>query len=521
MLLLLSAARPAPAQETGAPAPAAAAPGTTVSASWLADLPTGDNLFAALQGMQPDVVADEFSGGGLSAGQSIRIGALGSAFTQTAFRLDGIDITDPDGSGTPLFFPDLMFWQQVGVATDPRAVDVNAAGPVVSLETRLPGSHWRGSLGSSFTPPAFVEESSSSAAPPIARFDSWSHADAIVGGPLGHSRFRLIAGSDLTRASQFERTATVAQPARVGSGFAQLVFAATPRDRWRTFVLEQQVRYPLANGTVSRPLTASADDRSVALQSIWEHGVPGGVGWRGWVSYARRRRHADTGATDPFTIDRITNGPVPDLVDAGAGTDHRWSIGGAMTPAARVIGGVRHAWTAGAEVGGAGMRPAAPFTGLVGELVAGQPARVWQYSAPDLTSDRHETTVAAYVDDRMTWDSRLTVEAGLRYDGVSASAAGAATGVQWHTWLPRASVRWALPLPLGLALFTNYARSAYRLPLQLLAWGDPAAPVADVFRWDAPAGTTAVSAAALGPLVQRIGPGTGGNPAFSRIDPAL
>ena len=53
---------------------------------------------------------------------------------------------------------------------------------------------------------------------------------------------------------------------------------------------------------------------------------------------------------------------------------------------------------------------------------------------------------------------------------------------------------------------------AYQLPLNVLAIGDPAAPVADVSRWN---GTS------TGPLIARVGPGTGGDATFTQIDPNL
>jgi hypothetical protein len=61
---------------------------------------------------------------------------------------------------------------------------------------------------------------------------------------------------------------------------------------------------------------------------------------------------------------------------------------------------------------------------------------------------------------------------------------------------------------------TGVSRSADELRLGLLAYGDPAAPVADVYKWN---GGTLAGA----PLTARVGPGTGGDPAFSAIDPKL
>ena len=68
----------------------------------------------------------------------------------------------------------------------------------------------------------------------------------------------------------------------------------------------------------------------------------------------------------------------------------------------------------------------------------------------------------------------------------------------------------------NLALTSGYRRSANQLTLDLLSIGDPAAPFGSVFRWDA--GAPIQSA---GPLVARVGPGTGGDSTFSAIDPGL
>ena len=51
-------------------------------------------------------------------------------------------------------------------------------------------------------------------------------------------------------------------------------------------------------------------------------------------------------------------------------------------------------------------------------------------------------------------------------------------------------------------MVASYRRSAYQLPLNVLAIGDPAAPVADVSVWHG---------ASTGPLIARVGPGTGGD----------
>jgi hypothetical protein len=56
------------------------------------------------------------------------------------------------------------------------------------------------------------------------------------------------------------------------------------------------------------------------------------------------------------------------------------------------------------------------------------------------------------------------------------------------------------------------------LPLRDLAYGDPTAPTASVYRWN---GGDLTRASSLGPLVERWGPGSGGDPNFSGVDKAL
>ena len=159
-------------------------------------------------------------------------------------------------------------------------------------------------------------------------------------------------------------------------------------------------------------------------------------------------------------------------------------------------------------------------SGPVGELVDGIPARVWMVAHPNTDSLHSETLITGHVSDRVRLGSRLTLDAGLALDIVSGSAVGAANGIDWQTLLPHVSLRWLAREGGGMAVFAGYGRSAYRLPLDVLAIGDPAAPRADLFRWDAPAGAEP-PLTALGPLVARVGPGTGGDNTFSAIDTDL
>src|SRR5262249_54443439 len=113
--------------------------------------------------------------------------------------------------------------------------------------------------------------------------------------------------------------------------------------------------------------------------------------------------------------------------------------------------------------------------------------------------------------ERLTY-RRLTLDAGLRFEVLRGAADRSARGIDWTTWLPSTKLRWQIADAAGLAAVAGYRRSAYQLPLNLLAIGDPAAPLADVALW---------KGASPGAVVARVGPGTGGDATFTQIDPQL
>jgi len=517
-------AAPAAPSATARPAAAAGsftALGSTLDAVTLSDLPTSDNLFAVLETTQPAIVSDRFSNGDLNVGAPARVGAFGSSWTQTRFRIGDVDITDPDGSGTPLLFPDLSLWQRITMTTGLTATGEDGAGLAVSLEPKQPAAAWMETGEASMASPTFVQAVSASGPPAIASLHDWRHADLLVSGPLVAGRLGVVGAVSWSRSTQVVRGGPLPVEGRVASGFMHLVFTPAAGDALGTIVWLQQVRDPFPDRLAYGQPAAAEADTSIDLQSTWTHRMPGGTDWRLFGSYTARRQDPGVSAVSPLVVDSLRDGPVPDLAAAGLHRDRRWSLGVHVAPPAPPLFGRHQTLTAGAEVDGERVQTDATFSGLLGELVDGIPARVWQYTSPGIPSSRRATTAAAWVGDHIALASRVVVDAGLRYDAVVGSAAGAVDGVRWGSWLPRATVRWDASRTGGVALFAGYQRSAWQLPLDLLAYGDPAAPVARVFRWDAPPGTTALAPAAVGPLVAMVGPGTGGDPAFTRLDPQL
>ena len=78
VFLLSLVSIPADAQEP-------AAVGSTLSHTFLRDLPSSHNLFHALETIEGEVISDRFYGGGLNTGHQARDGAFLSSWNQTRF----------------------------------------------------------------------------------------------------------------------------------------------------------------------------------------------------------------------------------------------------------------------------------------------------------------------------------------------------------------------------------------------------------------------------------------------------
>jgi hypothetical protein len=233
-----------------------------------------------------------------------------------------------------------------------------------------------------------------------------------------------------------------------------------------------------------------------------------------------RQRSTELTAPPFVIVERLTDGPIPTLLEPGDGVDRILQVGTHYTRTVSdgAVGG--HALTAGAEWTRSFTSLQSAFTGRVGELVDGIPARAWDWIDPAAESRWHGGTLMAFVADTATLSPRVTINGGLRFESVRGYASDDAetAAVAWNDFFPRGGLHVALTHFWDIATFVQYGRYGHRLPLRDLAYGDPTAPTGSVYRWT---GGNLLLPSSLGPLVQRMGPGTAGRSDFSAIDPAL
>jgi len=482
------------------------APLTSVlPADALQDLPSTDSLFSTLETTHAPVVSDRFSAG-LNPAEPARLGAFLSSWNQTTFRIDDVDITSPQG-GVPMFVPPIALWQMVAVTSGLAPADVTGPGVLVSLSPRRPSPTWSasGMVAGSRNP--FVA-AASNRAPAIARPDAWSHASVVFGGPVVPDRAGLLMAASTTRSSQFERGNSVAADAGIDSLFAHLIIGLG-NGELRTVGWLQAARSPLSHDLPYVQPGSLKRDSSQHLQATWARSIPLHATWRIFAAVTQRDRDTTLSLTPSPTVERLIDGPASDLGGPVPGVERRWTVGVRAEEISKQALGFTHLFQAGVDGKAGQVRTNATDPVTVRELVAGMPARVWNYSGTG-AGYRSNRELAGYLSDRIALTQRVTLDATIRFDSVAGRARGATEHIAWNSWLPRAAVRWHVSDAGRVSVFTAYSRTADVLSLAVLAYGDPASSVSEVQRWN---GTAA------GPVVALAGPGAGPNLTLTTIDP--
>lgn len=499
----------------------------------LEDLPGSSNLYQLLETIQSDLISDRMDTGGLGMGQPAKIGAHGSSWTQTMFRIGDVNITDPTGNGSPMFMPGVMEWERVDIYTGLMPIDVNAPGLAIRLTPKRPSKTWTRSVEGFFAPPGLIAGRSLvipppaeratafiTAPPPIERINSWQDGSLMISGPLS-DRMGILFAANAGKSTRFERYDPATLSANIQSAFTHIVFTPNANDEIRLVASGQRTSYAYPHHVAFEQPESTLREASGVGIATYDRRRPDGSSWTGFASWQVRNRHAHIEPTTTFVMDRLRQGPVNELLSPGNGTEQNFIVGGRLNPLPFQRIGRQHRAELGvsASIGLASSQPS--FNGLIGELIDGVPARAWAFRSPGESSKWRSLNLSAYAGDHIQLLSRVVADVGLRFEHVGGSAADAENGVAWNDLFPRAGIRWDITDVLGISAFAGYGRYGWSLPLKWLAYGDPNAPTGDMFRWTGATSASRVLPQDIGALVARVGPGSGGNPAFSTIDPNL
>ncbi|HSD29524.1 MAG TPA: Plug domain-containing protein [Vicinamibacteria bacterium] len=481
------------------------------------DLPSSRSVWSLLETVDPAAIVDRIDGAGLHLDEPGRFALRGASWRQNAVLLDGVDVTDPLPGGTPLLLPDVGSLQAIEVTSALAPADYSSPGATLALASREPAASWRGTVQASGLGSG-LQSGGSGDVPSIARFGSLLDGSGLASGPIAGDRLRLLASLRLARLRRLERSDATELDARLVSGLVQLAWRAGEKDALRLGGIGQALERPLAARArfAGAAVTEQAD--TFGITSTWSHegeGVAASAFAAFWTGAVEPRT---AGLAAGATVERLRDGPVPDLVFATHSRRSSWSLGGRLTLRPAPLGGLRHAPRFGVVVRRASLVEDPGVDGPVPETVDGLAARVWDYAWLGPDSHRHALFLAAWASERITWRERLFVEAGLRLERTTGLAEGAAQGVSWTSLLPRVSARLRLTDAGRLTLLGGWAEYKHRLLLDTLGFGDPNAPRASVYRWTDANRDGRYDASERGPLVARVGPGDG---AIAAIDAAL
>jgi hypothetical protein len=494
---------------------------TRVATRWDADglardLPSGGSIWSLLETVDPAAIVDRIDGAGLHLDEPGRFALRGTSWTQNVVLLDGVDFTDPLRGGTTLLLPDLGSLQSVEVSSALGSPEYGTPGTTLALASRAPAGSWRGAV-QAYGLGSGMQSGESGNVPSIARFGSLVDASALAGGPIGE-RVGLLASLRAVRLRRVDRAGATPLESRLVSGDVQLAWRAGERDTLKLGGVGQALERPLPERARFPGDAATEAADAFGATSAWSHDGDrlAASAFAGFWTAAVEPQTAGLGADG--TVERLRDGPVPDLVFASRSTRSSWTAGGRVVLRPAPLAGLQHAPRFGVAASRAWLVETPGPSGPVPETVDGLAARVWEYSWPGPDSRRHALDLAAWASERLTWRDRLFVEAGLRLERTTGSAEGAAQGVAWTSLLPRFSARLRLTDAGAISLLGGWAEYGHRLLLDSLAFGDPNAARASVYRWADANGDGLYDPSERGVLVARAGPG---DPATAGIDPRL
>jgi len=120
---------------------------TVLDSSQIHGLPVAHNLWSLVENLDLSATSNRIDVGGLYSGIPALFSARGgSSWTQSSYQLNGLDVTDPYGSGRPLLYPDvysLEYTQLINGGLPSYAV---SPGGLLNLVTPDGGSRFHGSV---------------------------------------------------------------------------------------------------------------------------------------------------------------------------------------------------------------------------------------------------------------------------------------------------------------------------------------------------------------------------------------
>jgi hypothetical protein len=457
--------------------------GTRFNSTMIEMLPQSGGVYGLIERSDPLVVTERMEGGGAYP-EPQRLGASGASWTQTTFKIGDADITDPDRTGYAMLYPNLDMLQTLNVATAGMPPDTYGAGTAVMLVPRLPTAKWQRTLQFDVSPPAFQSVNPLPEASSIGRLRSAGTGAFIASGPIS-PRLGLQFAGTLSESSRLERQDAAALPSRVASLSTHLTYRTAAGDDLRLFAQTDRLSFPVSGRAMLVDPELQQRELSTVISTTWNRATRTGMAWSANLTYSLATTGAAlAGIPVTGTMERLRDGPPYELAASGPSTRHRTSLQWRGEPRpVTVLGlhqqpeiGVSGSWTLSTRD--------APGATVIGELVDGEPARVWEYTSDGDSSRWRGNELTLWAADEVHVHPRVDVDLGLRAALSSASRGGVGGHITWSALSPSILGTYRAIADGRLTFLAGYARYASRLPLNYLAYGDPHSLTGIVRRWN-------------------------------------
>ena len=199
---------------------------------------------------------------------------------------------------------------------------------------------------------------------------SYGHGAGLLSGPVTERLGLTVAGA-FARGESLAREQLADTRSTRGSGFAHLVFTPSRDREWRFLGWVQRAELPFENWQAISAPAASSRNTAVHVQSTLEARPADAASWRVFAGFTHRERSND-GMPASAAVERITGGPVPNLVESMADNSaRRLSFGARLAP--RVAADASHRLDYGATMDLASVATSNVFSGTILERVERHP----------------------------------------------------------------------------------------------------------------------------------------------------
>jgi len=512
---------------------------TLLDAGSIYGLPLAHNVWTLVENLDLSATVNRIDVGGLWSGIPALFSGRGSiSWTQSVYRLNGLDVTDPYETGRPLAYPDFYGLDFSLLSNGGHPPDGVSPGGYLSLFTPQGGDRLHGGVSLFYMNHSLQ---SSNISPELEReglfkshgFHYMTDGNLRLSGPLIPRKLHFFSSltafdlsRDLAEFSAYDTSTLI-------SGTLGLTLLAG-RSRLRFFWTGQKLSHP-SYGAERRIAASATNDRRElfnAAQLRWEmrfrpnHHLRIGAG----IVQGDIRSDFQPDIGRPYTTDIFQGNPLGAAALASDDLRRAFTLYGRGDLWLENALGARHRlqygwqWRLSSASSEKEIRD-----NLHLRFYREHALEVVRYNTP-LRHFESGREFDFYLQDTLVFNNLLTCYAGLllstrtawvpeNSEAFSQAAPGlgpdSGDEIRWFDMAPRLGLVIPLTPSRAAALKISYARYFYSLPLSYLTYGNPHAPAGLVFAWNDQNSDGIFQDQEAGRLIRREGP------YFSAIDPDL